>query len=282
MPASKSGAGRAPYRPKLLILGGTTEGSELARLCHERLGDRIDMISSLAGRTEQPGYLPGRVRIGGFGGAEGLAKFLKDEGIDLLVDATHPFAAQISANAEEASAFVGVPRLMILRASWRRHPTDRWIEVGDVAGAAAVLHRVGRRAFLTLGQDELDPFAAIRDMFFLVRVIDPETARIPLAGATVIGGRGPFTIAGEAHILRNHRIDHLVTKASGGAATEAKIVAARQLGIPVVMVRRPPLPKGERVETAAAAFGWIERRVAHLSRGLRPVSNKPETDVVEP
>ncbi len=259
-----------PYR--LLLLGGTVEAAQLARAIIDRFPGRLEVTTSLAGRTEQPGPLPGNVRIGGFGGAAGLADYLAAEAIDLLVDATHPFAAQISAHARQAAEARATPRLCLARPPWRRHPLDRWIEVADLAGAASVLTRLGRRALLTVGADDLGAFAAVDTVFFLVRLIDPPRQPLPLADYEVTLGRGPFTTAGERHLMLRHKIDVLVTKASGGSATEAKIVAAREASIPVVMVRRPVPEPGERVDTVEAALAWIARRLALLERNLRPLT----------
>lgn len=255
----------------LLILGGTTEAAALAQAAIETFDDRLAVTTSLAGRTEKPGPLPGAVRIGGFGGIPGMVSFIREQGVDLLIDATHPFADQIARHAREAAEAAEVPRLILIRPAWRRHPLDRWVEVADVAGAAAVLPRVGKRAFLTLGASEVEAFAALPDRFFLVRLIDPPRAPLALAEHEVVLGRGPFTVAGERQLMRRYAIDALISKASGGDATEAKIIAARELAIPVVMVRRPLPERGERAETVEAALVWLRRRMALLDRRLRTV-----------
>jgi precorrin-6A/cobalt-precorrin-6A reductase len=244
---------------RLLILGGTAEAAALAHAALARFGDAIDVTTSLAGRTERPNPLPGRVRIGGFGGPAGLAAHLTEHEFDRLIDATHPFAAQISTAARLACETAGVPRLMLLRPPWRRHPRDRWIEVDDMAAAAVMVGRVGRRAFLTVGAGEIACFAAADEVRFLVRLVDPPRRPLPLRCCRVIVGRGPFSLAEERCRLEDHAIDVLVCKASGGAATEAKIMAARELGLPVIMVRRPPREPGEAVETVAAALDWVAR-----------------------
>jgi len=264
-----------PPRPHhLLILGGTAEAAALAHAAIEGFGDRLAVTTSLAGRTEQPGPLPGAVRIGGFGGAAGLKSFIDAQAVDLLIDATHPFADQMARHAREAADAAAVPRLVLIRPAWRRHPLDRWIEVGDVAGAAAVVPRAGRRVFLTVGASELEAFAGLTDRFFLVRMIDPPRESPPLVDHELVLGRGPFTVAGERQLMRRHAIDALVAKASGGVATEAKIIAARELSLPVVMVRRPLPERGERVDTVDAAVIWIRRRMALLDRHLRTVSTE--------
>ena len=264
-------------RPKphhLLILGGTAEAAALAHGAIQAFDDRLAVTTSLAGRTEQPGPLPGAVRIGGFGGPAGLKHFIDDHAIDLLIDATHPFADQMARHAREAAEAAQIPRLMLLRPAWRRHPLDRWIEVADIAGAAAVVPRAGRRVFLTVGPSELEAFADLTDRYFLVRMIDAPREPVPLMDHEIVLGRGPFTVSGERQLMRRHAIDTVVAKASGGAATEAKIIAARELSIPVVMVRRPLPERGERVDSVDAALIWIRRRLALLDRHLRAVSTE--------
>jgi precorrin-6A/cobalt-precorrin-6A reductase len=242
---------------ELLILGGTGEASMLARAALARFGAALNVTTSLAGRTERPSPPPGRVRIGGFGGVAGLAACLTEHGVDRLIDATHPFAARISTAARLACDEARVPRLLLLRPPWRRHPLDRWIEVDNVAAAAEVVGQVGRRAFLTVGTGEIACFAAATGVRFLVRLINPPAQRLPLRCHEVVIGRGPFTLAEERHRLERHAIDVLVCKASGGAATEAKILAAREFGLPVIMVRRPPQEPGDAVETVEAALDWL-------------------------
>ena len=241
----------------LLILGGTAEAAALAGAACERFGEALVVTTSLAGRTRRPGPIAGRVRSGGFGGPPGLAAYLGQHGIDRLIDATHPFAAGISRAARLACEMAGVPRLTLLRPLWRRHPDDRWLEVDSMAEAAAVVSRIARRAWLTVGAGEIGAFTAIAHVHFLVRLVEPPLAPLPLRCCEVIVGRGPFTLAEERHRLERQAIDVLVCKASGGAATEAKLVAARELGLPVVMLRRPPPEPGTAVETIAAALDWL-------------------------
>jgi precorrin-6A/cobalt-precorrin-6A reductase len=244
---------------RVLLLGGTGEAAELARLALQRFAPRLALITSLAGRTARPMAIPGEVRIGGFGGAEGLADYLRGQAIDALIDATHPFAEQISRHARLACEAAGVPRLMLLRPPWRRHDLDRWVEVEDLAGAAGVVGKLGRRAWLTVGAGDLAAFADIVDVRFLVRLIDQPRHRLALRFHEIVLGRGPFTVAEERHIIERHAIDVLVCKASGGSATEAKLIAAREMSLPVVMVRRPPREAGEAVESLADALSWLER-----------------------
>lgn len=238
---------------RVLILGGTADAAKLARA----LADfpHIEVISSLAGRTDSVPDLPGRVRVGGFGGAAGLAEYLRAERIDRVVDATHPFATRISAHAAEACAALGLPRLMLARPEWRRVDGDHWIEVADMAAAVAALPSLGRRAFLTVGIGEVASFAALRGVWFLVRLLAPQP--LPLADYAVVTGKGPFDAVAEQYLMERHQVEVVVSKASGGAATYGKIAAARALGLPVLMVRRPPLPAGERADSVDAAMRWV-------------------------
>jgi precorrin-6A/cobalt-precorrin-6A reductase len=242
---------------RLLILGGTSEGAELARATAARFGDTLEVTTSLAGRTARPRPLAGHVRIGGFGGPAGLAAYLTEHGIGRLIDATHPFATRISAAAHLACEHANVPRLILRRPPWRGDPLDRWIEVDDVSAAAAIVERTGRRAWLTLGASEIIAFSAATAVHFLVRLIDPPRRALPLQSYEVIVGRGPFSLVEERSHIERYAVDVLVCKASGGAATVAKIIAARERGLPVIMVRRPPLEPGEGVDTVAAALDWL-------------------------
>ncbi|TAN66130.1 MAG: cobalt-precorrin-6A reductase [Magnetospirillum sp.] len=237
---------------RLLILGGTSEAAALARAIGD--GGEVEVISSLAGRAGVPD-LPGRIRVGGFGGAEGLEAYLRAEAIDRVVDATHPFAAHISAHAETACRAAGVPRLVLARPLWRREAGDRWIEVDGVAEAASRLPACGRRAFLTVGAGEVAGFAAVRGVWFLVRLLQAQA--LPLADSRVVTGRPPFSVEAEQALMREHAVDVLVAKASGGDATFGKIAAARQLGLPVLMIRRPPSPPGDHVDSVAGAVRWL-------------------------
>lgn len=249
---------------RVLILAGTGEASALAAACADR--SDLEVISSLAGRTRTPRPPPGVVRSGGFGGVEGLRRFLVEQAIERVVDASHPFAERISGHAEVACRQVGVPRLRLLRPPWTATSGDRWIEVRDLSEAAARLPALGRRAFLTVGHRDLEAFADLDEIWFLIRTIEPaEHAR--LRQACWLRARGPFRLEEELELLRAHRIEVLVTKASGGSATYAKLAAARALGLPVLMVRRPPPPPGPVVSTVAAALAWLS--------DPRPCGNAP-------
>ena len=240
--------------PRLLILGGTTEAAQLARL----LAPKIDVVTSLAGRTTTPNGLPGAIRIGGFGGAEGLEAYLRAEQFDAVIDATHPFAARISAHAAQACAAAGLRLLALRRPSWLPIPGDRWIMADSMEEAARTLPSLGRRAFLAIGRQELGAFAGVRKVWLLVRLLAPEILALP--EHQIVLGRGPFRVEEETALLTEHDIEVVVTKESGGTATYAKIEAARTLSLPVLMIRRPPPVAGvEAVAEVAAAVGWVGR-----------------------
>jgi precorrin-6A/cobalt-precorrin-6A reductase len=255
-----------PEPPHLLILGGTGEGAALAAAVEAQFGAALRITTSLAGRTPSPSPLPCRLRIGGFGGAAAMAAYLVVERVRLVVDATHPFAVRISAEAAKACRAAAVPLLTIDRPPWRRHRDDRWIEVGDLSVAAMALSDLGRRVFLTVGGRGLKAFAGLAQHHFLLRLVAAPAAPPPLPSYALLLARGPFTLADERRILAEHAIEVLVAKASGGSATEAKLVAARERRLPVVMVRRPEKPAGERVDGIAEAIGWIQ---SHLPIGRR-------------
>lgn len=238
---------------RALILGGTTEASELARALDDRVG--LDVTTSFAGRTPSPRASAGRSRVGGFGGADGLADYLRRNDVDVLLDATHPFAARMRWHAAEAAVSAEIPRIRVERPPWVATADDQWVAVGDLAEAARAVAGRGR-VFLTVGRTALDEFAACDDVWFLVRSINPPEPP-GLAGAHAILDRGPFTVEGERALMIEHGIDVVVTKNSGGTAAAAKLSAARELGITVVMVERPPNPIGRRVDTVAAALDWL-------------------------
>ncbi len=237
----------------LLILGGTGEAAELAHQTTTRPG--LKVTTSLAGETRNPARLKGAVRSGSFGGADGMADYLRQAGVDLVVDATHPFAAVISHNVAKACSTVGLPHVHLVRPPWERQEGDTWIEVDDLTQAAKAV--AGRRAFLTIGRVELGWFAGMEDSWFLVRVIDPPAEPPPLANHHIIEGRPPFTIGDERALMSDHKIDVVVSKNSGGAATYAKIAAARSLALPVVMVRRPAPPDGPTVVSVEETLEWL-------------------------
>jgi precorrin-6A/cobalt-precorrin-6A reductase len=252
---------------RILILGGTTEARELA----ERLAKRADLevIVSLAGRTKSPAPQPVPVRTGGFGGVAGLARYLGEERIDALVDATHPYANIISANAAAAARQAGVALLAFRRPPWRAVAGDRWTEVLDVADA---VHRVGerpRRVFVTLGRTELAPLSGAPQHFYLIRSVDPVEPPLPLPRVNYVTDRGPFSAADDRALMSAHAIDAVIAKNSGGTATYGKIAAARALGIDVIMLRRPAPPDGPAVETVDAVIAWLDHAIASaVARGM--------------
>jgi len=245
---------------RILILGGTGEARELAASLVAR---GADVTSSLAGRVRDPRLPAGSVRVGGFGGADGLAAYLRAEGITRVIDATHPFAAGITANAAAACAAAGVPLLVLRRPAWEPGPSwetaPSWETVPDIRAAARAVSRwPGEAVFLTTGRRDLAVFAPDDRHQFLVRTVDPPDGAVP-PRMTLILDRGPYTVASESALIRDHRIGLLVTKNSGGPMTAAKLTAARDLGVRVLMVARPPLPPGvASVETVAAALGWLD------------------------
>jgi precorrin-6A/cobalt-precorrin-6A reductase len=242
--------------PHILILGGTTEARELAAALTARPGVRV--TTSLAGRVTRPGAVAGEVRIGGFGGVAGLADWMRQEHVDALVDATHPFARAITAHAAQAAAVTGVPSVVLRRPGWHPGPRDRWHPVDSLDEAAGLLPSLGRRVFLTTGRMELVAFARLTELHFVIRSVElPEPPMPP--HTEVLLARGPFTVADESTLLYDHCIDVLVTKDSGGAATSAKLTAARELALPVVVVRRPPLPDGvTSVPDVAGVQRWLD------------------------
>ncbi len=241
---------------RLLILGGTGEAAALAEAVRRRFGERVEIISSLAGRTRRPRALPGTVRTGGFGGADGLERYLRTTQIGLVVDATHPYAARISANARAACTAADVARVTLLRPPWAPQAGDRWIAVPDAAEAARRLPEFGRRAFVALGSATASAFAGVEGLFLLMRVAEAPHGP-PLAGAEWIVGRGPFREADELRLLRDRRIDVVVSRNSGGAATVGKIAAARRLAIPVIMIDRPVPEPGPCTATVEETIEWI-------------------------
>lgn len=248
-------------RKCVLILGGTTEARRLADALVERYCDRLRVITSLAGRTSAPRHPLGEVRDGGFGGADGLAAYLKDIGVDLLIDATHPYAAQISKHAATAAGQTGTPRLMLNRPAWVETPADRWVHVADIKAAVGEISRRSDACLITTGINDLAVFAPIVTTKLFVRLIEPPRAPLPLAGAEVVIGKPPYKLDEEVALFRLLGIDLLVSKNAGGAGTGAKIEAARKLGIEVIMIDRPPLPDGDTVPDVDAALAEIGMRL---------------------
>lgn len=245
----------------VLVLGGTTEGRALAALL---AAAGVDVLTSLAGAVRAPLLPVGRVRIGGFGGAEGFRAVLAREEVTAIVDSTHPFAARISARTQSIAADLGVPCLRVARPAWTRGPGDDWTDI-DTLAAAGALVAPGARVFLATGRQSLPEATALAHATLLLRVIDPAEADFPYPPGRFVVGRPPFTEPSERALFAAERIDVLVAKNSGGAAGLPKLEAARALGVRVLMVRRPAPPPGESVATAAAAADWVLRlrRVRH-------------------
>ncbi|MFD2093488.1 cobalt-precorrin-6A reductase [Blastococcus deserti] len=237
---------------RVLVLGGTGEGRRLAAAL---VAADVDVVSSLAGRVADPVLPAGEVRIGGFGGAEGLAAWLAATPVAAIVDATHPFAAAMTASAAGAARLTGTPLLRLQRPGWTAGPGDDWRWVDSVAEAADAVSGFGS-VLLTTGRQGLAAFAGLPGRC-VVRSVDPPAPPLP-ERTTVVLARGPFTVEEELALMRRHAVDVVVTKDSGGSMTAAKLFAAQQLGLPVVLVRRPPLPPGlEVVATVEEAVAWV-------------------------
>ncbi|MGH6856509.1 MAG: cobalt-precorrin-6A reductase [Methylocella sp.] len=252
---------------RVLVLGGTFEASKLADLLAGQSG--ISPILSFAGRTTaiRPPQIP--YRIGGFGGVDGLSAYLEAENIDVLVDATHPFAGQISRHAAIAAAGVNIPLIVLSRPAWVAQPGDQRIEVADMAAAAAALGREPKRVFLTIGRLQIGAFSAAPQHFYLIRTIEPLAFPPGLPRHRVIHGRGPFAFEAEEKLLREESIDVVVSKNSGGEAAFAKLVAARHLGLPVVMVARPRQAAGPVLHDPAEVMALLLHHCATLTpRGV--------------
>jgi precorrin-6A/cobalt-precorrin-6A reductase len=241
---------------RILILGGTWEARQLA----ERLVGRgaVEVILSLAGRTASPATFAVPVRVGGFGGAEGLARYVSKERIDALIDATHPYAAVISANSARAAQATGVRFVALRRPAWNPVEGDCWIEVDSISSAVTALGETGRRVFLTLGRKELAPFEAAPHHRYLVRSVDPVVPPLALPNVDYLLGRGPYREADERVLLSARGIEVIVAKNSGGSATYGKIAAARALSLPIVILRRPLLPAAPSVETVDDTVAWLD------------------------
>lgn len=238
----------------ILVLGGTAEARELAGHLDAR---GVAVTTSLAGRTRAPRRPDGGLRVGGFGGAEGLAVWLAEHRPAAVVDATHPFAVRISQAAAHACSTTATPRLVLRRPGWSPGPGDRWHRVPGAAAAAALAPDLGERVFLALGGGDLAAFAASPG-WCLVRAVEPPAAPLPPAHRVVLA-RGPFGAEAERALLAEHRIDVVVARDSGGTAGAAKLSAAREAGLPVVLLDRPAPPAGDAVASVRAAVAWVLR-----------------------
>ncbi|MET3964333.1 MULTISPECIES: cobalt-precorrin-6A reductase [Bradyrhizobium] len=241
---------------RALILGGTADASLLAA---EVARARIDAVYSYGGRTRAPADQPLPTRIGGFGGVSGLADYIRRERITHAIDATHPFAAEMSRHAVQACAQTGTPLIALERAPWTKAPGDTWIEVADVTAALAALPETPAKMFLAIGRQHIAPFASKPQHTYTLRFVDPPEAPLPFA-ADVIVSRGPFTFDGELEMMRTRGIAWIVARNSGGDGARAKIDAARMLGLPVIMIARPKLPERLRVESVAEIMQWLGHR----------------------
>lgn len=239
---------------RLLLLGGTTEASRLAAALAEA---GIPALFSYAGRTETPRTQPLPMRVGGFGGTAGLEAFLRTEGITHVIDATHPFAAQMSRNAIAACTATGVPLCAFERVPWQPGPGDSWTRVTDLDAAVAALPDPPARVFLAIGKQHLGAFAAKPQHHYLLRLVDPPEAPLPLPDAEAIIARGPFDASGDTELLTTHAITHIVAKNAGGAGAEAKLIAARALHLPVILIDRPALPPRDTRDSLKGVFGWL-------------------------
>ncbi len=237
---------------RVLLLGGTTEASLLARSLATK---NVDAIFSYAGRTETPVAQPLPTRIGGFGGIAGLVAYLKANAISHVVDATHPFAAQMSRNAIVACAEAGVPLLAFERAPWQAAEGDTWICLDSIEAAVAALPEAAARVFLAIGKQNLAPFAAKPQHHYLLRLVDP--APPPLSDCAIVVDRGPFSVENDIALMTQHKITHIVAKNAGGTGARAKLDAARALQIPVILIDRPSLPERKVADEVAKVLQWL-------------------------
>lgn len=244
----------------ILILGGTGEASALAAAAAER---GLSATLSYAGRTANPRAQPVPIRIGGFGGVSGLERHIREEGVTRLIDATHPFAATMSAHAVAAAEATGVPLIALTRPAWQALPGDRWHTVPDIAAAVAALSGPARRVMLALGRMHVEAFAAQSQHRYLLRFVDRPDFPPALPDHLLVVDRGPFTVESDMHLLREHGIDLIVCKNAGGTGAEAKIVAARRLGLPVLMIDRPFIPARTTVHEVGDVMDWLAHP-AHL------------------
>jgi precorrin-6A/cobalt-precorrin-6A reductase len=239
---------------RVLLLGGTTEASRIGRAL---AAAGIAGVYSYAGRTAAPVAQPLPTRVGGFGGVDGLAEYLLHEKITHVIDATHPFASQISRNAVAACARTSTPLIAYLREPWTPGPGDKWQHIASVEDAAAALPDQPARIFLAIGRQHLNPFAAQPQHFYLLRLVDTPQTALPLSDAEIVLARGPFTVEGDLALLRDHRITHIVARNAGGQGARAKLDAARALGLPVIMIDRPNLPERSTAQSVDQIMRWL-------------------------
>jgi precorrin-6A/cobalt-precorrin-6A reductase len=242
--------------PKVLVLGGTTEATTLAQVLAQQA---IPAILSYAGRVAQPRAQPLPVRMGGFGGIDGLTAYLRDNAITHLIDATHPFAATISHNALAACARTGTPCLALTRPPWEAQPGDKWTNLPDLNAVIAALDGPPQRIFLAIGRQHIDRFATQPQHHYLLRMVDAPDTAPPLPNHTLILDRGPFTLANDTAMLRTHHIQHIIAKNAGGTGARAKLDAARGLGLTVTMIARPKLPPRSETQSITETLDWLTR-----------------------
>lgn len=241
------------------MLGGTTEASALARVL---AGAGREAVFSYAGRTARPVPQPLPQRQGGFGGVAGLVDYLRSEGISHVVDATHPFAAQMSSHAVAACGEAGVALCALERSPWQAVKGDDWHPVADMVAAVAALPAHGARVFLAIGKQNLDVFAAKPGNHYLLRLVDAPEAALPLPDTTVVLARGPFDAASDRALMLDHGISHIVSKNAGGSGAEAKLIAARALRLPVVMIERPQVPERHILACVDEVMAWLDHCVS--------------------
>ncbi len=246
----------------ILLLGGTTEASQMARQLAEA---GMNATFSYAGRTQSPAAQPLPQRTGGFGGVPGLTRYLRDKGITHVIDATHPFAAGMSRNAHAACTATQTPLIRLERPPWQAGPGDDWQQVATVEDLPAALPHRPSRVFLAIGKQQIGLFAAWPQHHYLLRLVDAPKAPLPLPDTAVILARGPFALATDTALLRDHAITHVVCKNAGGSGARAKLDAARALGLPVIMAQRPALPGNTIAHDVAQVMSWL----AHVAeRGV--------------
>lgn len=237
----------------LLILGGTTEANALAKAVSEQ---GLNATYSYAGRVDTPRPQPLPTRVGGFGGAEGLACYIRDHGVTHVIDATHPFAAQMSGNAAQACAQTDTPLAALTRPAWAEGEADNWIHVANVDTAVEALSGPAQRVFLAVGRMHLAEFAAQSQHHYLLRLVD-EPGAVPMPNADVEVSRGPFTVEGDIELMRRHGTELVVSKNAGGSGARAKLDAARQLELPVLMIDRPAVPQRTEMATTLQVLDWL-------------------------
>ncbi|MEQ5870792.1 cobalt-precorrin-6A reductase [Sagittula sp. NFXS13] len=242
-------------RPNLLILGGTTEARQL---CKAVAAAGLQGTVSMAGRVERPAPQELPMRVGGFGGADGLARYLREASITHIVDATHPFAAQMSVNAIEAAALTGVPLIALTRAPWRAQADDHWTHVASIDAAVAALDGPAQRVMLAVGRMHLPAFAANPQHSYVLRLVDAPDGPLGFPDAQVIVDRGPFTVENDRALLQKHDIALVVSKNAGGTGAQAKLIAARDLGLPVLMIDRPAIPQRAEAHSIEAVMHWLD------------------------